>query len=101
MIINLSFSTGIYPDNLKIAKVNPIYKDKGSMLQCCNYRPISLLSNINIAILLPSAFDNFICGRASTSFRVFVNVVLVSLHSFSVNMVDDKSSHLFSEYERQ
>ena len=46
-IINLSFSTGIYPDNLKIAEVIPIYKDKGSMLECCNYRPISLLSNIN------------------------------------------------------
>ena len=46
-IINLSFSTGIYPDNLKTAEVIPIYKDKGSMLQCCNYRPISLLSNIN------------------------------------------------------
>ena len=47
MIINLSFSTGVYPDNLKIVKVIPVYKDKGSMLQCSNYRPISLLSNIN------------------------------------------------------
>ena len=46
-IINLSISTGIYPDNLKIAKVIPIFKEKGSMLQCSNYRPISLLSNIN------------------------------------------------------
>ena len=46
-ILNLSFSTGIYPDNLKVARVIPIYKNKGSMLQCNNYRPISLLSNIN------------------------------------------------------
>ena len=46
-IINLSFSTGIYPDNLKIAKILPVYKNKGSNLECNNYRPISLLSNIN------------------------------------------------------
>ena len=46
-IINLSFSTGIYPNNLKIAKIIPVFKNKGSILQCNNYRPISLLSNIN------------------------------------------------------
>ena len=46
-IINLSFSTGIYPNNLKIAKIIPVFKNKGSNLQCNNYRPISLLTNIN------------------------------------------------------
>ena len=46
-IINLSFATGIYPDPLKIAKVVPIFKNKGDELQVSNYRPISLLSNIN------------------------------------------------------
>ena len=46
-IINLSFATGNYIENLKIARVIPIYKEKGSELLCSNYRPISLLSNIN------------------------------------------------------
>ena len=32
-IINLSFSTGIFPSNLKIAKVIPVFK-KGSKLEC-------------------------------------------------------------------
>ena len=45
-LINISFSTGIHPDKLKIAKVIPIYKT-GSELLTSNYRPISLLSNIN------------------------------------------------------
>ena len=46
-IINLSFEKGIYIDELKISKVIPIFKDKGSDLDFINYRPISLLSNIN------------------------------------------------------
>ena len=46
-IINMSFEKGIYPNNLKTAKINPIYKNKGDPLQFKNYRPISLLSNIN------------------------------------------------------
>ena len=45
-IINLSFLTGIHPENLKIAQVKPLFK-KGSKLLTSNYRPISLLSNIN------------------------------------------------------
>ena len=41
-IINLSFTTGLFPDLCKIAKVIPIFKgDDESM--CENYRPISLL----------------------------------------------------------
>ena len=43
---NLSFTTGIFPDSLKIAKVTPVYKN-GSKLECANYRPITLLSNFD------------------------------------------------------
>ena len=44
-IFNLSFSSEIYPPLLKTAKVVPIHK-KDSKLECSNYRPIALLSNI-------------------------------------------------------
>ena len=46
-IMNLSFATGIYPTKLKEAKVIPIFKNKGDPLLISNYRPISLLSNLN------------------------------------------------------
>ena len=45
-IINLSFNQGILPNLLKIANVIPIHK-KSDKLDCNNYRPISLLSNIS------------------------------------------------------
>ena len=44
LIANLSFSTGIFPTNLKTADVIPIFK-KDDHTSCNNYRPISLLSN--------------------------------------------------------
>ena len=46
-IFNLSVSTGIYIDKLKMSKIIPIFKEKGDKCFTKNYRPISLLSNIN------------------------------------------------------
>jgi len=42
-IINLSITTGVFPEKFKIAKVVPIYK-ANSKSDVSNYRPISLLS---------------------------------------------------------
>ena len=46
LIINLNFSTGIFPNRMKLANIFPIHKgdDKDN---CNNYRPIALLSNIS------------------------------------------------------
>ena len=44
-IFSVSFSTGFFPTMLKIAKAVPIHK-KHSKLVYSNYRPISLLSNL-------------------------------------------------------
>jgi len=46
IIFNKSFRTGVFPGLLKISKINPIHK-KDSKLLISNYRPISLLSNLN------------------------------------------------------
>ena len=44
-LFNLSFMTGVFPSFVKIAKVISVFK-KDSKLDYSNYRPISLLSNI-------------------------------------------------------
>ena len=41
-LINLSIDTGIVPDELKYAKVKPLYK-KNRRLYAGNYRPVSIL----------------------------------------------------------
>ena len=64
-LINLSFK-GSHPDKLKIAKVIPIFK-KGSKIKASNYRPISLLSNINKIFekVMYSRLFTFIDGQNS------------------------------------
>merc|ERR1712179_816818 len=42
-LINTSLRTGYFPDQLKIAKVIPVYKNAGRKDEFTNYRPISLL----------------------------------------------------------
>jgi len=45
-LINCSFNTGIFPNNLKQAKVIPVFKS-GDCSQLTNYRPISLLNSFS------------------------------------------------------
>ena len=61
IIFNISFRTGQHPDLLKIAKTIPVFK-KESRLLVSNYRPISLLSNINKILekLVYSRLYNFL-----------------------------------------
>ena len=48
-IFYVSFTTGMVPDNFKVAKVIPIHK-KGLHTSLGNYRPVSLLSIFNLIL---------------------------------------------------
>jgi hypothetical protein len=71
-LFNLSFITGIFPDVLKTASVIPIHK-KDSKLDCNNYRPISLLSNVSKLLekLMYSRIYNFLNNSACFHLRQF------------------------------
>jgi len=49
-IINLSLTTGVVPENMKISKVIPIFKS-GDRTLFTNYRPISILRKIPVRII--------------------------------------------------
>ena len=46
LLVNISISTGIVPDVLKLAKIVPVHKSK-SRDEFSNYRPISLLTSLS------------------------------------------------------
>ena len=46
-VIDISFSSGIFPNLMKLAKVVPAYYEKDDKLNCNNHRPISLLPNLS------------------------------------------------------
>ncbi len=61
LIVNQMINTGLFPDKLKIAKINPIYKKDDETL-FTNYRPISLLpaiSKIFEKVLFKQMYDYF------------------------------------------
>ena len=60
-VFNLSFQKGIFPHNMKIAKVVPIFKE-GDKHNFSNYRPISILSQFSKILekLFIKRFDGFV-----------------------------------------
>ena len=68
IIFNISLNTGTHPELLKPAKVIPVFK-KGSQLSTSNYRPISVLSNLNktgnkIALFFTETNSRYFITRA-------------------------------------
>ena len=74
IIINQALTTGIFPDKLKIATVQPIYKNEDQTL-IKNYRPISLLPAIS------NVFENIIFNQLY-SFLQKHNIIYKSLYGF-------------------
>ena len=71
-ICNFSFSTGTFPTILKTVKVIPIHK-KDSRLEVSNYRPISLLSNIDKIFekLMHTRLSEFLEKKQIFSYKQF------------------------------
>ena len=85
-IINNSFAAGIVPNDLKIAKVCPIFKN-GERAQFKNYRPISILPSFS------KIFEKLVNNRL-TSYLVKTSILnnnqygFRSRHSTSLAVID-------------
>ena len=70
-IVNLSLRSGIFPNEMKIAKVIQLHKKK-SMLDAGNYRPVSILSVVGKTVFLQInsyLFKNKLFYQFQSSFR--------------------------------
>src|SRR5690606_23629189 len=86
-IVNQAFYTGQFPDQLKIAKVLPIYKGKGDPNDFSNYRPIAILPVFSkiferlLHVRLYSYFENNnLLNDSQFGFRKFRSTELAVLH---------------------
>lgn len=73
-IFNHSLANGIYPDELKVARVVPIYKG-GERSDPRNYRPISVLNAIN------TVFEKVLCKRIQNFLNKY-NIICHNQHGF-------------------
>ena len=95
-MFNLSLTTGIYPDAMKVAEVIPIFK-KCDHDKSTNYRPISLLSQFNKIFekMLHSRIYSFVTKYNLLSEKQFgfrtnfsTNLAACSVYDEIVNEID-------------
>ena len=94
-LFNLSLSSGIFPEDWKVAKVTPIYKS-GDKSDCGNYRPISVTSaiakifeKITYTQILDYLDENRIISPNQSGFRSFHSTetaLLSSTNEWLINM---------------
>ena len=76
-ICNLSLKNGIFPEDMKMAKVIPLYKTEDPMI-FSNYRPVSLLTQFSK--ILEKIFNNRL-----TKFITINNVLYDGQYGFRHN----------------
>lgn len=98
-ICNLSMSSGIFPSDMKIAKVIPIHKKEDHTL-IANYRPISVLSSFS-KILERLVYNRLVSFLSLHSLLNPCQYGFRTLHSADLALVDlfDKISHLLAKKE--
>ena len=73
-IVNVSFSSGQFPDELKIAKVCPVFKG-GTKSSFSNYRPISVLPSFS------KIFEKIMYNRLE-SYILYKNILINNQYGF-------------------
>ena len=102
-ICNMSLTSGIFPNNMKIAKVIPLYKANGKN-EFTNYRPVSLLPQFSkileklFGIRLDSFIDRYnLLSSNQYGFRrnMSTSLALMELTEEITTALDDKKKSLW------
>lgn len=88
-LINLSVSTGRFPDCLKKSMVTPVHK-RGDPQDIANYRPISVLTNFS------KIFEKIVFNRILEFLNKF-NVITDSQHGFRPGRSTETAAYSFVE----
>lgn len=96
-IINEVLETGQYPEELKIAKIVPIYK-KGSHDDVNNYRPISLLSTFGK--ILEKVIKSRLIGFIDANFKIDKNQFGFQKQSGTLGATVELLEHITSELDK-
>ena len=88
-IFNVSFQSGIFPDQMKRAKIKPLFK-KGDKQNMQNYRPISVLS------VFSKVLEKLIYNRL-LSFLKQHHILTKAQHGFRENKSTETASQSFIE----
>ena len=72
-IINSSIRNRTFPEELKLAEVNPLFKKADPFVQV-NYRPVSLLSHVS------KVHKRIIYNQISTYFGLYFSSLLTRFH---------------------
>ena len=88
-IFNVSFQSGIFPDQMKRAKIKPLFKN-GDKQNMQNYRPISVLS------VFSKILEKLMYNRL-LSFLKQHHILTETQHGFRENKSTETASQLFIE----
>ena len=92
-IFNLSLQTAIFPDEWKIAKVSPVFKE-GNKTDCGNYRPISVISVV--AKLFEELYNQLRTFIADNSILVEQQSGFRSQHSTETALIGSTNEWLYN-----
>lgn len=90
-IINQSVIEGKFPNILKIAKIVPVYKNKGDKMLVENYRPISILTILSK--ILEKAISDRLC-----KFFMKYNLLSNTQHGFTLGKSTETASYSLTEF---
>lgn len=90
MLVNLSFSLGVFPSSLKVATITPVFKS-GDSQNVTNYRPISVLPTLS------KVFERSMANRIQSYLKKF-SIISADQFGFQEKLSTESALVSLTEY---